>query len=141
MSPTEWDFEVLVVEDHEPTARLVSRVLEERHDSLSTHVAPDGETCLDILETDEKMPDLVLLDLELPGIDGHTVLQRRQEELSIRRVPTIIFSNADDRTTIRKCYEQGATAFISKPCGLEEYDTIVDQITRFWFRTVILPRA
>lgn len=133
---------VLVVEDHGPTAKLVSTLLEDTQDSLSTLVVGDGETCLDVLEGDDAArPDLVLLDLDLPVLDGYAVLERRQEEQSLRRVPTIILSNTDDNETIEQCYEHGANAFIFKPGELDEYEAIAEQVTQFWFRTAVLPRA
>lgn len=130
---------VLVVEDHEPTARLVATVLEDTKDSLSTVVVGDGKACLEILEDDEsERPDLVLLDLDLPVIDGRDVLERRQEERSLRRIPTIILSNTSDTETVRECYEQGANAFIAKPGDLDEYESVAERITEFWFDAALL---
>lgn len=136
------ELRVLIVEDHDPTARLIATVLEDAVDSLSTDVVSNGEACLDILKGDvSDMPDLVLLDLDLPVTDGQTVLKRREEETSIRRVPTIVFSNTDTQKTIQECYEQGANAFISKPDDLNEYESVAERITQFWFCSAALPRA
>lgn len=117
-------------------------VLEEMGDSLTTMVVSDGQACLDLLEdTEAEKPDLVLLDLDLPVLDGQTVLQRRQEDASICRVPTIILSNSDEQETVRQCYEKGANAFISKPAELDEYNAVLDRITEFWFCTATVSSA
>ena len=98
-------------------------------------------TILDGTEEDVTWPDLVLLDLDLPTVDGHTVLQRRRERRDLARVPTIIITGSGDPATVRRCYEEGATAFISKPGELDEYKALAEDIVDFRFHTVTLRRA
>ena len=137
---SEQGLRVLIVEDHEPTAQLIAAVLEDTMESLSTLIVGDGKACLEVLENDDSwLPDLVLLDLDLPVLTGKAVLKRRQEEISFSRIPTIILSNTDDHGTIRQCYECGANAFIAKPGDLDEFDTVAKRITNFWFNTAALP--
>lgn len=133
---------VLIVEDHEPTARILRTVLEETTDTLSTLVVGDGEACFDVLEdADGPCSDLILLDLGLPEINGHAVLAKMQAETSMRRIPTIVFSNSDDQETIQQCYDGGANAFISKPGDLDKYETVAKRITDFWFCTATKPAS
>lgn len=135
---------VLVVEDHEPTARLITTVLEEAGDAIATDVVSDGAQCLTVLHgTDgsSPTPDLVLLDLDLPEVDGHTVLERRREQRELTRIPTVVLSSTDDVETIQECYEQGANAFIPKPGELDGYEDVADSIVDFWFCTAAMPRS
>ena len=133
---------VLVVDDHEPTARLIATVMEAAGKSISTQIVRDGRECLAVLKgeiPDSRTPDLVLLDLDLPVVDGQSVLEQRRGEGSLQRIPTIVLSGSDDQDTIRTCYELGANAFIAKPGNLDEYDEVAASITDFWVSTASLP--
>ena len=133
---------VLIVDDHQPTARLISTAFDEVSSGVSTHVVGDGSECLSVLrgETDSTpAPDIVLLDLGLPDVDGLTVLETRSEDQSLRQIPTIVLSGRDDAETIGKCYERGANTFISKPDEFDGYLTVANAITDYWFSTAKLP--
>lgn len=134
--------EVLVVEDHQPTAKIVAAAFEEADAPVSTTIVGNGRECLDALRgggDPTSVPDLVLLDLDLPDIDGLTVLEIRFEEPAFRAVPTIVLSGTTDRETVRRCYRLGANAFVPKPDDFDGYVTVIESVTSFWFATAELP--
>lgn len=132
---------VLVVDDHRPTARLLCTAFAEVNRTISTIVVHDGRECLDSLrETDPLVnPALIILDLELPHLDGFAVLDERRTDPALRRIPTIVFSGSDDHSTMTRSYDKGANAFVSKPTDFDEYVSIAQSITDFWFCTARLP--
>lgn len=126
---------ILIVEDHEPTAQLVKTVVEGVEIPVSTHIVNDGNACLAALRGEADSippPDLVLLDLGLPVIDGLTVLEERQGESVVCDAPTIVLSEQDDQETIEQCYEQRANAYISKPDDLDGYQAALTSAIEFW---------
>jgi diguanylate cyclase (GGDEF)-like protein/PAS domain S-box-containing protein len=102
---------VLIVDD-ESTARLLTRASLEQA-GFSVTEAEDGEQALAAFE--EARPDLVLLDVEMPGIDGYTVCQRLRSRPQARHVPIIMVTGRDDVASIDRAYEAGATDFVAKP--------------------------
>lgn len=134
--------DVLVVEDHQPTAKILAAAFEEADEPISTTIVGNGRECLDALRGGHDataVPDLVLLDLDLPDIDGLTVLEIRIEEPALRAIPTIVLSGTTDRETVRRCYRLGANAFVPKPEDFDGYVTVVEAVTSFWFATAELP--
>lgn len=144
MPPQNASGHVLVVEDHDPTARLVVTAIEEVDPSIATTVVGDGRECLSVLRNESgsgTVPDIVLLDLDLPDVDGHAVLEKRAETPSLRSIPVIVLSETNDPDTVDRCYRRGANSFISKPGGFDGYLAIATSVVDYWFSTVDLPRT
>lgn len=144
MTPQNAGGRVLVVEDHQPTAKLLVTALEEVAPSVSTTVVGDGRECLSVLRNESgsgTAPDIVLLDLDLPDVDGHAVLEERAETPSLRTIPVIVLSETNDPDTIDRCYRRGANSFISKPDGFDGYLSIATSVVDYWLSTVDLPRT
>lgn len=126
---------VLIVEDHAPTAQLLATVVEEVDPAISAHVVRDGQECLAVLRGEVESvppPDLMLLDLHLPVVDGLSVLEMKREDPTVRDVPTVVVSGTDDQDAIVESYRKGANAFIGKPDDLDEYHALVDNVIEFW---------
>ena len=85
-------------------------------------------------------PSLILLDLNMPGIDGKAVLDdiRRYEEL--KSLPVIVFSTSHDPIDIEMCYRMGANSYVSKPTSLDGLLTAIQRVREYWFDTSIIPR-
>lgn len=144
MSPRDPDGCVLVVEDHPPTAELLVNALEEVRPSISSQVVHDGRDCLSVLrDQDDPLspPDIVLLDLDLPIVDGFTVLGEIEESRALRQIPFVVLSETDDPGTVERCYELGATGFISKPNDFDGFLSISETLVQYWFSTTELPTA
>ena len=134
---------VLLVEDNPADVRLAQEVLRESGLEHELLIARDGEQALKILRPDgqpaARLPDLVLLDLNIPRIDGREVLRVIKSTELLRRVPVLILSTSQAEADVLACYDLHANAYLTKPVDLEEFTTLARLLREFWFRLVQLP--
>ena len=130
----------LLVEDSEPGAELMKIAFAERLPGAELEVCDDGDSALERLGRGE-LPDVVLLDLNLPGIAGHDVLAaiRSAAGAAMRRLPVIILTHSEDAEDVRRSYDLGANTHIAKPHSLDGLFDVVDGIGRYWLRVAALP--
>jgi CheY-like chemotaxis protein len=136
--------EILLVEDNPADVRLTVEGLKEAKISNRLHTVMDGQAALDFLyrrgdHVDALRPDLILLDLNLPGIDGRAVLSRIKEDPSLKLIPVVVLTSSEAESDILKSYESHANCFISKPIDLNGFMRVVKAIECFWFAIVSLP--
>lgn len=136
--------EILLIEDNPADAQLLEAAAAESGlaDCISTYET--GEAGLDALEQrladpTAPLPDLVLLDLNLPGIDGKAVLKAIRENHRLTHLPVLVLTTSDDYTDVVSSYELHANAFITKPLGLDGFIDVVKGIEGFWFALARLP--
>ena len=136
---------VLLVEDNEADAYVVRQCFEELESTVQLTVVPDGVTALDLLleqaETERYRPDLVLLDLNLPGRHGKSVLRDLRNNASTRCLPIVIFSSSNRREDVDACYNLSANAYITKSMSLEGTRSSLEAVRQFWLKTAVLPTA
>lgn len=84
-------------------------------------------------------PDLMLLDLNLPGIDGARVLAAVRAAPALRRLPVIVLSSSDAQADVHRCYEAGANCYVTKPIGIAAFEAVLQRIESFWLTTPKLP--
>lgn len=120
--------EVLIVEDSDGDAALMSQVVEEYPASINIHLARDGEEALNMLMSSTFRPDLIILDLSLPKISGDDVLARYQP----RRAPVIIFTSFRSDTSERLALELGASEVVAKPTNLSDYVGAIRRMLKRW---------
>ncbi|MBL8362714.1 MAG: response regulator [Rubrivivax sp.] len=135
---------VLLVEDNPGDADLTRETLEAGRLHLEIDVVVDGEQALDYLlqrppYAGKPMPDLVLLDLNLPRISGREVLEEIRRQPRLRKVPIVILTSSDAEQDIVRSYELGANCYVTKPVGFEAFQTVVRSVEGFWFTIVRLP--
>lgn len=135
---------VLLVEDNPGDAELTRDTLEECRLHLELEVATDGAAAVARLLGDgvapcPPPPDLVLLDLNLPKIDGAGVLARIRAEPSLRTLPVVVLTSSEAEQDIARSYELGANCYVTKPVGLAAFQKIVRTIDGFWLSVVKLP--
>jgi chemotaxis family two-component system response regulator Rcp1 len=94
-----------------------------------------------LLDESAHLPDLVVLDLNLPGRGGHDVLKAMRGNPRLRRLPVIIFSSSSAAEDVRSSYDLGANCYVTKPHGLTRYFEVVRGIEDFWLSTAVLPPA
>lgn len=85
-------------------------------------------------------PDIILLDLNLPGMDGREVLRAIKEDEDLRRIPIVIMTTSDDECDILAAYDLFANCYITKPVDLQRFIEIVKRVEDFWFSIVRLPK-
>jgi len=131
---------ILLVEDNPIDARATLRAAKKLKVSNSIHHVVDGDQAIDYLTSgDSERPDLVLLDLNLPGRDGHDVLAVMKQDKDLRRIPVCILTTSANDADVLGAYDLGANAYVNKPITLEGWQEVVSQIEGFWLSIVRLP--
>src|ERR1700754_2829040 len=104
------------------------------------HVALDGESALEYLRTPgRRLPDLILLDLNLPGIDGREVLAEIKSDALLSIIPVVILTTSRAEEDILRTYRLHANCYITKPVDFQQFIRVVQSIEQFWFAIVRLP--
>ncbi len=137
--------EVLLVEDSPGDVRLTRDAFRETNESIRLHVAVDGAEAMDFLKkrgafADSPRPDFILLDLNIPKMDGREVLAQIKKDNDLKTIPTIILTTSDSEADIKKSYELQANCYLNKPVQLEDFENVVKSINDFWTTKVKLPQ-
>lgn len=144
MSANLLEANILYVEDNQADAYFVKQGFKNSKIKIDLNVLEDGDKALEYLKglseyPDASLPDLILLDLNLPRVDGHTVLKHIKSNPALKKIPVLILTSSQAPTDIQKSYENHANGYIMKPMGLEQMRETTSLIERFWFNLVILP--
>ena len=139
---------LLVVEDDPAFLYLVQKAFEQeagerfRWEVLS---AINGQEAVDLLFAEENaqipLPDLILLDWNLPGVDGDEVLRRIKQDAQLCRIPVLVFSASEDVRDVGKAYGGHANGYINKPQGHDVLAQIAEAIGQFWVTIARLPKV
>jgi len=137
--------EVLLVEDSPGDVRLTRDAFRDTNQSIRLHVAVDGVEAMDFLRkrgafVDSPRPDFILLDLNIPKMDGREVLAQIKKDNDLKTIPTIVLTTSDSEVDIRKSYELQANCYLNKPVQLEDFESVVKSINDFWTTKVKLPQ-
>jgi two-component system, chemotaxis family, response regulator Rcp1 len=136
--------DILLVEDNPADMRLVSEALAEGGVPARLHWAASGEEALDFLRRQgahggQATPDLVLLDLNLPGLDGHEVLAAMKCDAALKRIPVVVLTSSSARQDVLAAYGAHANAYLVKPDDYEQFLAMVREMGAYWLRSVLLP--
>lgn len=126
--------QILLVDDNELDARTMMRAGDQLSFLNEIDHVTSGEAALEYLEACVQtgtLPDLMVLDLDLPGIDGLDVLRALSSEMQTRQIPVVMMTTSAFSADI--AYAHGAAAYVTKPVGLEGWDELVQNIDEFWF--------
>jgi CheY-like chemotaxis protein len=137
--------EVLLVEDSPGDVRLTQEAFRDANPSIRLHVATDGVEAMTFLRREgiyanAPRPDLILLDLNLPKMDGREVLAHIKEDDMLKTIPTVILTTSDAEADIVKSYQLQANCYLSKPVQLDVFESLVGSINDFWLNKVKLPQ-
>ncbi|TYL40268.1 response regulator [Natronococcus pandeyae] len=136
------DVEILLVEDNPGDIRLLREAMAKTEIPHRIHTVRDGSAALEFVEADDSdapRPDIVLLDLNLPQVTGDEVLAEFKADPELRSTPVILFSSSRAPEDVRRAYELGANAYLSKPIDPDELEELVQSVVEFWFETANLP--
>ena len=86
------------------------------------------------------LPGIILLDLNLPGLDGRAVLQQVKSEPSLRRIPVIVLTTSNAENDVAQCYADGANSYVTKPVDIHGFVQAITRLKDFWFEIAILPK-
>lgn len=137
---------LLLVEDNPADIRLAQEVLRMAGFAHELLIARDGEQALRLLRRDTgyetaPRPALVLLDLNLPRLDGRAVLREMKRDPQLLRIPVIVLSTSKAESDVAACYDAHANCYLAKPVDVLEFSRLVELIRDFWFGIVRLPAA
>ena len=137
--------EILLVEDDAGDIDLTKEALEESKLQINLNVVRDGVEAIAYLRREGEyanaaLPDLILLDLNLPRKTGREVLQDIKSDDNLKHIPVVVLTTSDTDEDILGAYDLGANCYVNKPLGMEEFAQIVRAIEDFWFTIVKLPR-
>ena len=136
--------DILLVEDNPGDVRLTREALKDAQVASQLHWVKDGAQALAFLHREGEFaeapaPDLILLDLNLPKINGRQVLSIIKREDKLARIPVVVLSSSRAEDDVLGSYDLHANCFITKPTGLEEYVDVINAIDTFWLSVVTLP--
>jgi two-component system, chemotaxis family, response regulator Rcp1 len=137
--------QVLLVEDSPGDVRLTQEAFRDANKAIQLHVVVDGVEAMAFLKHEgahvhAPRPDLILLDLNLPKMDGREVLAHIKEDESLKLIPTVILTTSDAEADIVKSYQLQANCYLNKPVQLDAFENLVKSINDFWLTKVKLPQ-
>jgi CheY-like chemotaxis protein len=138
--------EILLVEDDPADVELTRETMAGSKITTHLHVVEDGVEALAFLRREGKYveahrPDLILLDLNLPRMDGRTLLKEMRADANLQSIPVVVLTTSQAEEDIVKSYRLGANCYITKPVGLAQFARVVNSIEEFWFTIVRLPKC
>ena len=136
--------EILMVEDNPGDVRLTREALKGGKVLNQLHVVEDGVAALDFLyrrppHEDAIRPDLILLDLNLPKMDGRQVLAKIKSDETLRLIPVVVLTTSQAEEDVLRAYRLNANCYVTKPVDLHQFNRIVQAIEQFWLTVVSLP--
>ena len=135
---------LLLVEDNPGDIKLIQETLKENRFLTELTVITDGEEALNYLKRRgeyefEPHPDLILLDLNLPKLNGQEILAEIKKDEELKRIPVIVLTSSTEESDIYKSYNLNANCYISKPVDLDNFIKVIRSIENFWLTIVKLP--
>lgn len=144
MSPKTADhIVVMLVDDDEADVLLTTQMLKRGKLLLEVKVAHDGEEALrtlnGLVERGEPLPDMILLDINMPRLNGFDTLKRMREQEALKGIPVVMLTTSDAPQDVKRVYELGANCYISKPVTFDQFQKVITLLKEFWFTVVKLP--
>ncbi|HEX4129206.1 MAG TPA: response regulator [Pirellulales bacterium] len=141
--------EILLADDDPGDQELTRRALAGDFDHVELRVVRDGKEALDYLLRRDKYanpvisprPDLILLDLNMPRLNGSQVLEQLRKYHELVCIPVVVLTTSNHEEDITRCYALGCNSFISKPVAIEPFLEMVRELRHYWFELVALPSS
>lgn len=136
--------DILLVEDNPGDVRLTQEAFKDGMLRNNLHVVMDGEEAMQFLRNenshqDAPHPDLILLDLNLPKMNGREVLAAIKADPKLKNIPVVILTTSQDETDIMESYRQFASSYIVKPVSMDKFIKVVSSFKQYWLSVVKLP--
>lgn len=145
MSSTDREpIEILLAEDNPGDVKLTRKALDQGDLLNNLHVVNDGIEAMKFLRkegeyADTPMPDLLLLDLNMPKKDGRQVMQDMDADPQLRRIPVVVLTSSEAEEDVVRSYELSANAYLTKPVDFDGFVDIINRLENFWFEVVKMP--
>jgi two-component system response regulator len=136
--------EILLVEDNENDVLLTRQSFKRSRLDVNLHHVRDGVECMQFLRkegdfVDAASPDLILLDLNMPRMNGREVLAELGGDADLRHYPVVILTTSSDEQEILELYRLRCSSYIVKPIDFDQFIRVVQEITNYWFKVVVVP--
>ncbi len=136
--------DILLVEDSPSDVRLTREALKEAKVLNTLHVVEDGMSAMAFLRRQGKyaespLPDLILLDLNLPKKDGREVLAEVKQDETLKKIPVVVLTTSRAEEDVVRTYNLHANAYVTKPVDLTQFLTVIRSLEEFWLAVVTLP--
>lgn len=136
--------EILLVEDMSSHRDLILEALEEKNTQHKVHTVKNGEEALHFLYQKNKYlhaprPDLIVLDLNMPRINGHELLAIIKKDQYLKSIPAVVFTTSASKEDVLKTYALSANCYVTKPANLDNFFQVVQTMISFWCHSVTLP--
>jgi two-component system response regulator len=140
---------MLLIEDSPEDREATIRALKRAGVANPIYCCVSGDDALEYLHRRGKYadasvsprPNLILLDLNMPGTDGREVLSEVKQTEALRSIPVIILTTSTDSRDVESCYQMGANSYVKKPVDLEGFMLSIQRLKDYWFEVVVLPKA
>ena len=138
-------YRLLLIEDNMDDVELTFEALKESKTDLDIYHVSDGFAALRFLHQEDEyaekpIPDLILLDLNLPVMDGREVLSTIREDQQLNHIPIIVLTTSSNDEDIRNAYKLNANCYIQKPLDFNQFSQIISKIDEFWLQLAKLPK-
>ncbi|MGH2582302.1 MAG: response regulator [Anaerolineales bacterium] len=135
---------ILLVEDNPGDVRLTQEAFKDGMLHNNLHVVVDGEAAMEYLQRrgqyqDAERPDLILLDLNLPKMNGREVLAAIKNDPDFKRIPVVVLTTSQDEKDVLESYKNFASSYIVKPVNMEKFIKVVASFKQYWLTVVKLP--
>ncbi len=136
--------EILLIEDSPSDATLTMQSLQQSKITNTLHWVETGEAAMDFLYqqgdyANAPRPDLILLDLNLPGMDGREILAEVKADPNLRRIPVVVLTTSSDEADVLRSYDLHANCYVTKPFDVQQFIQVIQLISDFWLTAVNLP--
>lgn len=136
--------EILLVEDNEDDVFLTREAFEAAHLRVNLHHVDNGEKCLQFLRkqgpyADAATPDLILLDMHMPVMDGYEVLSEIVKDAKLHHLPVVVLTTSYEAEDIRKMYGLRCSSYITKPVDFDSFTKAISQLAGYWLTVVVVP--
>ena len=132
-------YTVLMVDDDLDDQLLTKLAFERISAHYTVQVASDGQECLTSLQTNPVLPNLILLDLNMPLMSGFEVLHLLKQSTGYRHIPVVILTTSDDPGDAQKAYDLGASSYLTKPCTHQGLARLAENVHACWFEIALIP--
>lgn len=141
--PTARDFQILLVEDNDDDVFLIRKAIAQTSAPVTLEVAVNGDLLMQELArrcaAGAALPAVVLLDINMPRLDGFQVLRAIKADPALRHIPILILTTSGRREDVQRAYDLGASSFFTKPAEFDDLVALMEQIFTYWRRVTRLP--